>query len=333
MNLSIGTEEQLQKIVSEYTTYTVAGETVKSTVYTVRTVPPGLVTSPRLFAPKNELRVKRRDDASESTCNVLVPVQVLGKWNDSTLKVAICADADPAVISTLVYEDGKIVPKADADALRAVSKKKALCHYFLDPTTAFRVPNVQPGDVFEDAESKQEPPSTMVCTGFVLKEDENESTVPYKLLFKSCPREASEVKSGKTRAKRKKQENVDASNGTEPCTEPQFARSIKTVPVVFRKNDIVILTHALWEGSFHAVVTDVLPDPFYNEEHGEKLLVVQVPFETPDVTSKMTFEASTMLISTSVAQLCLLKVNPLKYSKCHFYVNSWSSYVHLHTLG
>ena len=58
-------EAEMKELTDSYCTYALnEKETVKCEVLTVRTVPPGPITAPRLFARKCDLRERKRADTA-----------------------------------------------------------------------------------------------------------------------------------------------------------------------------------------------------------------------------------------------------------------------------
>jgi hypothetical protein len=86
-----------------------------------------------------------------------------------------------------------------------------------------------------------------------------------------------------------------------------FCRLSRSVLTRFAENDVVIVTHENWEGSFAGWVERTVPDPYYAHEEG-LFYVVHVPFDFTDEKGIKQFEATTLLVSEKIASACLLKV-------------------------
>ena len=79
------------------------------------------------------------------------------------------------------------------------------------------------------------------------------------------------------------------------------------VPVSFLPGDFVQVTNDTWLGSFLGQVVAIEPNPRFIREHAE-YVVVQVPYEDFNIRRTMTFSATTVFVSKSLAQKCLIKV-------------------------
>jgi len=80
-------EEEMKQLTDSYCTYALnEKETVKCEVLTVRTVPQGPITAPRLFARKCDLRERKRADTADEENGMFMHIS--SKMNRKKIKNA-----------------------------------------------------------------------------------------------------------------------------------------------------------------------------------------------------------------------------------------------------
>jgi hypothetical protein len=234
-------------------------------------------------------------------------VHVLGKFNVDALRVCTYDD-DPIWSSSLSLKDKKIqyTPITSECELKGKCKKHKKIFY-VDPANVFSITNEYPGEAVTLPGMIAVQQSTAKFTGFLAEADGNNYIQSYKHLFESKIVEENPEAPKKGRGKRVR----DPANATTEVQDGQpdkcFSRLSRSVLTRFEENDVVLVTHENWEGSFPGWVERTVPDPFYAHEEG-LLYVVHVPFEFTDEKGIQQFEATTLLVSEKIASACLLKV-------------------------
>jgi len=211
-------------------------------------------------------------------------------------------------MNALSLQDKKLQYKpitSESEVKGKIKKHKKI--FYVDPANVFPMSNEYPGEAVTLPGMNALHQSTAKFTGFLTEADGNNFIKSYKHLFESQVVEENQEPPKKGRGKRIR----DGANATSEVQDGQpdqtFCRLSRSVLTRFEDNDVVIVTHENWEGSFAGWVERTVPDPFYAHEEG-LFYVVHVPFDFTDEKGIKQFEATTLLVSEKIASACLLKV-------------------------